>query len=292
MDNICTVGPAGLDRYLDTVEHLPPTPTLMLKLIELFRRPDRDMDEIVALLEQDPSLATEVLRRCNSSFFGHETPVTDINEAVFRLGFYEVYRITVALFGLQAMSAAKMAKSIPVEKLWRHSAITAIVGGAMARDLGESEGIVFTAGLLHDVGKIVLASAEGARYADLLKKHGDFGTVLNNAEKEAFGFNHSEVWARLLNRWHVPEDVFMPVLFHHETEWSGPFERPAAIVNLANLMARCIDKTGPEKPCELPEAVHAMELLRVNQGDMLRLEEVAREDIEQLSSLFATPAHS
>jgi putative nucleotidyltransferase with HDIG domain len=292
MNDICTLGPTGLDRYLDAVEHLPPTPTFMLKLIELFRRPDRDVDEIVVLLEQDPSLTTEVLRRCNSSFFGHETPVTDINEAVFRLGFYEVYRLTVALFGLQAMSTAKMAKSVPVEKLWRHSAVTAIIGGAMARDLGESEGIVFTAGLLHDVGKIVLASAEGARYGDLLAKHGDCGATLSDAERAAFGFNHSEVGARLLNRWHVPEEVFMPVLFHHETEWSGPFERSAAIVSLANLMAHCIDKTGAEKPCELPEAVHAMELLKLNHESMMRLEELAREDVEQLSSLFAAPGGS
>ncbi len=290
MNTLTAVRTDTLDQYLDAINHLPPTPTLMLKLIELFRRPDRDVDEIVALLEQDPSLTMEVLRRCNSSFFGNETPVTDINEAVFRLGFYEVYRLTVALFGLQAMSTAKIAHSIQVEKLWRHSAITAIIGGVMARDLGESEGIVFTAGLLHDVGKIVLASAEGSAYGELLQTHGDFGSALSNAERAAFGFNHSEVGARLLSRWSVPEQVFVPVLCHHEAAWSGPFERPAAIVSLANLMGHCLDNTAPEKPCELPEAVHAMELLKLKHEDMPRLEQLSRSDIKRLSSLFVTTA--
>ena len=292
MNRSSTLETDKLDQYLDTVKHLPPTPTLMLKLIGLFRQPEWNVDEIVPLLRQDPSLTVEVLRLCNSPFFGYESPVTDISEAVFRLGFYELYRITMALSGLKTMSAARGARGIQVESLWRHSAITAIVGGALARDLGESEGIVFTAGLLHDVGRIVLASAEGDSYPDLLKQHGRFGNALSNAERAAYGFNHGEVGARLLNRWNVPMEVAVPVLCHHEEMWLGPFERTAAIVNLANQMAHCIEDTEPEKPCELPEAIPAMELLKLAPADMPRLEQLARSDIKRLSSLYvtATPA--
>ena len=127
-----------LDIYLNGVEHLPPTPTLMIKLIELFRQPDRDIDEIVSVMRQDPPLTAEVLRRCNSSFFSNDEPVTDFNDAVFRLGFYEVYRISVATFAMQATAAAKTITGLDVELLWRHSAMTAIIGGVFARELDES----------------------------------------------------------------------------------------------------------------------------------------------------------
>ena len=208
-----------LDGYLNTVECLPPAPGLLIKLIELFRQPEHDVDEIVALMRQDPSVTAEILRRCNSSFFGDEEPVTDIRESVFRLGFYEIYRISVALFGSQAISMAKVAERVEVEALWRHSVITAIAGGTMAREVGESEGSVFTAGLLHDIGKIVLALAEGPRYEELLRTHGHFGPTLNEAENVTFGFGHGEIGALLLARWHVPEQVSVPVLCHHHKIW-------------------------------------------------------------------------
>jgi HD-like signal output (HDOD) protein len=146
MNILCPTEKDKLESYLDSVECLPPTPALMIRLIELFRQSDRDVDEIVGLMRQDLSVTAEVLRRCNSSFFGNEEPVMDVYEAVFRMGFYEVYRVTVALFGLQAMSMARVTKSIPAEALWRHSAITAIVSGALARELGESRGHCFYRG--------------------------------------------------------------------------------------------------------------------------------------------------
>jgi putative nucleotidyltransferase with HDIG domain len=286
----CAPGPDTLASYLDAVQNLPPTPTLMVRLIELFRQSEHDVDEIVGLMKQDPSVTAEVLRRCNSSFFGNEEPVLDVFEAVFRLGFYEVYRITVALFGMRALSASKINKSLEVESLWRHSAMTAVAGGAIARELGESEGIAFTAGLLHDVGKIVLASAEGPKYAKVLQVGGQNGVALKDAETAAFGFNHAEVGARLLARWGLPEPVCVPVLGHHDASWPEPFERTAAIVALANLLARCIEKNGSDKQCELPEAIHAMELLKLQPTDMTDLEVQARSDMKRLSSLVARSA--
>lgn len=280
-----------MDGYLDTVENLPPTPALLVQLIELFQQPDRDVDEVVKLMSQDPALTADVLRKCSSSFFGDNEPVTNVNEAVFRLGFYEVYRMTVALFGLQAMTTAKFAKSIEVEALWRHSALTAMAAGVLAREAQEPEGAVFTAGLLHDVGKIVFASAEGPRYAALLAQHGHGGTSLYEAEKLAFGFSHGEIGARLLARWGVPAEVSIPVLGHHNLEWSMPYARLAAIVSLANLIAHCLEDTLPGTKCVIPEAAPALKLLELGEDELPGLVEQTRRDAKRLHSLLvAKPA--
>lgn len=79
MSSVCALETARLDSYLNGIDYLPPTPTLMIRLIGLFQQPDRDVDEVIELMRQDPSLTAEVLRRCNTSFFGNEEPVTDIN---------------------------------------------------------------------------------------------------------------------------------------------------------------------------------------------------------------------
>jgi len=288
MINICLPDKDKLECYLDNVEWLPPTPSLMVKLISLAQQPDRDADEMVQLMKHDPAVTAEVLHRCNSPVYGEEEPVTDLEEALFRLGFLEVYRITVALFSLQTMSTVRAVHSLRVDALWRHSAITAIIGGTLARQLGEPEGIPFTAGLLHDVGKIVLAIAEKSRYADLQQEYGTSGLPAKDAEKAAFGFSHSEIGALLLHRWGVPEEVSVPVLSHHHSFWRGPCERTAAIVNLANLMAHHSEAAAFGQPGELQEAARdALELLGLQSADLLRLQQAALPDIQRLGGLLA-----
>lgn len=276
-----------IDCYLDSVEHLPPAPTLLARLISLFRQPDRDVDEVVSLMKADPSLTAELLHRCNSSYYGYEEPVLDVADAVFRLGFYEVYRMSVALFGLNAISNKGIANGVQVEQLWRHSAITAIAAGLIAREMNESEGIAFTAGLLHDVGKIVLGSSDPKKYSGLLKEHGQHGAALNKAEELSFGFEHGKLGARLLSRWDVPEQVSIPVLGHHQIAWTGPFERLSAIINLANLMAHRIETKEPDN---LPEMVHAITLLGLKQEDVPELEQQIRAEVKRSLSFFVAGA--
>ena len=194
----------ALESLLDGVKHLPPTPALLIKLIELFRDSDHDVDAIVGLMRQEPALTAEVLRRCNSSFFGGENPVTDVRQAVFRVGFFEIYRLSVALFGMQSMTKAKAANCIPVEELWKHAATTAIVAGTLARDLGESEGIAFTAGLLHDVGKIGIRDS-------VLSKPGKL-----DDEEFAVMKSHPGVGEGILRPVGQLADVIPGVVSHHE----------------------------------------------------------------------------
>ncbi len=226
-----------LDTYIDQVRHLPPAPTLLLKMMELLKEPDRDIDQVVKAISYDPSLTAEVLRRCNSAYFSGSRPAADIFEAVMNLGLYEIYRTVVVMFGSQAMSVPGGTGGISVEQLWRHSAATAVAAGILAEHIHEPEGAAFTAGLLHDVGKVVLASADGSRYAELVKASGACGLPLLRAEKECFGFDHSEVGARLLTRWGLSENIVAAVRHHHVLAGSEPYGRSAAIGQLANLMA-------------------------------------------------------
>src|SRR5580698_5105153 len=92
-----------LDTFIDLVHHLPPSPRLLVKLLEVFKQPDPDINEVVKLISHDPSFTVEVLKRCNSAFFAGEKPAEDMFEAASRLGFQEIYQIIMAMFAATAI---------------------------------------------------------------------------------------------------------------------------------------------------------------------------------------------
>lgn len=279
------VDPNVLDTYIDGIKHLPPTPTLMVQLIELFRQPDVDADDIVALLSRDPALSVEVLRRCNSAWFAQDTPVMDINEAVFRMGFYEVYQLTITLFGMRALTPKQNVPGFSAESLQRHSNITAIAAGALALEANEPEGIAFTAGLLHDVGKLVLALGERDKYVAVIEECRTSGTSLSETEKMVFGFNHDEVGARLLQRWGVPVEVVMPALGHNNPEPAGESHRCVAITNLGSRMANYVEEKRPATPfVQLPGVKPFTDFLKLRDNQLTKWEQAVRAKVEQLTA--------
>jgi putative nucleotidyltransferase with HDIG domain len=277
----------SLDQYIETIDKLPPAPTVVIKLIALFRQPDRDLDEVVSVMRLDPSLTAEVLRRCNSATYGSGETVVDVFDAIMRVGFYEVYQTAVASFGQQAISRVGNTPGLKTETLWRHSAITAVAAGQIAEKLGETAWGGFTAGLLHDIGKIALASAEGSKYASLTSQVGAFGNALEEGEKASFGFGHSEIGSRLLHRWGVPLEISMPIYFHHYSEWPDSYERPCATVNLANLIAHSLEQSEAERSLDMTAAAPAIAELGLAPEDLAEISGKTLTEFSSLEGMFA-----
>lgn len=210
--------------------------------------------------------------------------------AVFRLGFYEVYCIVISLFGSQTMAMAKSGGSVEASHIWRHSVTTAVAASILAKRVEVIEAAAFTAGLLHDVGKLVFASVEGDTYAAVLRKSGDFGPALAAAEEAAFGSSHAALGARLLARWGLPENVCLAVRHHHHKPGAAaPFQRLAAAVQLANCLAHQMDSpaTAPEAVGNDPDAMASLELAAT---DVPTVIEQTQEALEQVQGLFQMQA--
>jgi HD-like signal output (HDOD) protein len=150
----------AIDRYLDRVEQLPPAPLVATQLLGLFNDPDRDIDRIVELVSTDPALTAETLKRCNGTCFVGAEPASDMFEAVTRLGFYEIYCIVVGLIASRTMTQVRSKYSSDATQLWRHTVTTAVIASILAKRVQEAEATAFTAGLLHDIGKLIFISVE------------------------------------------------------------------------------------------------------------------------------------
>ncbi len=278
----------SLDAYLDGIKNLPPTPTVLIKLIDLFRQPEADVDDIVQLLRRDPALAAEVLRRCNNSFLDNGPPIEDVNEAVYRLGFYEVYKTTVLLFGLRAIGAKNIAPGFPAEELRRHSSIAAIAAGTLAGEFGASEGVAFTAGLLHDIGKLAMGLAERDKYVQLIHQSKLTGIALSKLEEQTFGFNHSEVGAQLLRRWDVPEEIIIPVLGHTRDVLPGEPQSLTVLTQVASELANHITAERGLVFSSTDAGQRLIQLFELETHQLDSWEHLVRAKLEQVGPLEAS----
>jgi putative nucleotidyltransferase with HDIG domain len=235
-------GQDKLGAYIDRIKSLPPTPSLMLKLLALFKESSPDVEEVISLARRDPALTIEVLRICNGARFRGEQNVSDMFEAVTRLGLQEIYRIIMMISATSTISLNNVDTVLEVEALCRHSKATAVAAGVVAKSAGEEESGAFIAGLLHDVGKIALASAEGVRYRSSTGRNELQGSSLSEWEKKNFGFDHGEVGGRLLERWGFPPEIALAVQYHHNLVGAGDSTRLASTVALADLLAHAAEK--------------------------------------------------
>jgi putative nucleotidyltransferase with HDIG domain len=227
----------AIDDYISSVRHLPPAPRVVPELMRLLNQTDVDSSKVVKMISFDPSLTANVLRICNSAYFGASVPTSDLQEAVTRLGFQQVYQLVAAATGAKLLGAAQLGYGLEQGELWKHSVASAVAAQIIARKTGDDENLVFTATLLHDIGKIVLTHSLNGVYSKLIKETDTNQLSLLEAEKKLLGVNHAEVGGQLLNRWKFPPNIVSAVWFHHTPKGAGTHQRLASHVYVGNMIA-------------------------------------------------------
>jgi putative nucleotidyltransferase with HDIG domain len=227
----------AIDDYITNLRHLPPAPRVVPELMRLLNQPDVESSRVVKMISFDPALTANVLRICNSAYFGSASPTSDLQEAVTRLGFQQVYQLVAAATGARLLSPAQMGYGLEQGELWKHSVAAAIAAQIIARKTGDNENLVFTAALLHDIGKIVLSQSLNGVYSKLITETEMNQQSLLEAEKKILGVNHAEVGGQLLERWKFPPNIVSAVWFHHAPKGAGAHQRLASLVYLGNMIA-------------------------------------------------------
>jgi putative nucleotidyltransferase with HDIG domain len=273
-------------RYLDGLTSLPPAPMLVTELLALFRDPDHDVDQVVQLISYEPSLTAQIFRTCNSAYFGCEQPPGDIFEAVSRIGFYEVYCLVVSLFGAKTKSMEGADKGVDVEELWRHSVASAVSASIAAEEAGQARVEAFTAGLLHDIGKLVLASAEREAYARIIQRAKDEGVLLTVLERSAFVIDHAELGGELMRRWKLPPDIVAAVRCHHEREAAPQYQQLTATVQLGDYIAHQLLADDSAGIGFLTPSTAAWDILQLSPDDLPRLLAKAQSEMERVRGML------
>ena len=230
----------SLDQYIAQVKSLPPAPRILPQLLELLGVENVPTERIVELVTFDPALTARVLHRCNAAAFGSDRAVHDLSEAVPRLGYNEVYRLVAAVVGESVLGGSQPGYGIGTGELWQHSVAAAVAARQLAQRRDADENLVFTAALLHDVGKLVLSGYLADSYASIVTQTENSGRSLQEVEQSLLGTDHAEVGAKLLEQWHFPDKLVLAVRHHHDPIQARPFEQLAAYVYTGDIIAHLV----------------------------------------------------
>lgn len=216
-------------RVIEHLNHLPSLPVAVSELLVSFGDAEVDLEKIAELIARDQALTARVLRIANSSFYGLQCKLGSIQDALVVVGFRAVRSMVVAA-GINGTFKATTCRGYDPAASLRHSVAVGIAARALASILpGHNPDIAFTAGILHDIGKLVLASGFPVEYAEVLNYRRKHDIFLVDAERDILGLDHGEVGGLLAETWRFPPALREGIAEHHA---------PAATraTSLANLI--------------------------------------------------------
>lgn len=191
---------------------LPPLPTTFAHAVRLAANPDADVDELTSVVEVDPVLTLAVLRFANSAFSAPAARIDTARRAVVRLGSQQVRRIVLGSVVGKSFTALGRAH-LDGDELWRHLVACGLLADAAAwGDVAHS--VAFTAGLLHDLGRLALAQQTPGEYLHVVER-AQLGEDVLQVERDLFGVDHCEFGASVAAAWDVPGDLVEAIADHH-----------------------------------------------------------------------------
>jgi len=273
-----------LDDYINRAHYLVPAPQILPQLLPLLNQPNIDTSRVVDLISYDQSLTANVLRVCNSAYFSRGTAIDNLQHAVTRIGFRQLYDIVVAIISSVALARPQKGYCVEANELWDHSVTTAVAAQLLAKDVHLDQQVVFTAALLHDVGKIVLSPALEEHRDEVIRETERSGLSALELEMKLLGVNHAEVGGRLLERWKLPDTLIATVRFHHQPGNADNETRLAACVYLGNFEAYFMGHGYGYHALDLKARDEALKILGVSPE---RLPQYMNECLETLTRVKA-----
>jgi putative nucleotidyltransferase with HDIG domain len=192
---------------------LPPFPGVALQLLTLIDRDDVEIGDIEQVLRMDPALSAKILQVTNSAFYGFRRPIDSLKQAAVMLGTTALKRtaLTMALSGILSGRGRNEA----LQRCWHHSVAAALIAEELAKMLGEPSDRAYTAGLLHDIGRLALLAAYPDRWQGMLEVARRQGIEELAAERELFDIDHCAAGRWLAREWALPDELINAIANHH-----------------------------------------------------------------------------
>jgi HD-like signal output (HDOD) protein len=206
----------NVQAILGKIDALPPMPAVAVRLLEAAQDPNVDLGQVASWLERDPAMTANLLRLCNSPLYSLRREVTSVRQATSLLGLKRVVQIAVTVLSSRYLTPAQFGYDLAAGELWRSSLAAAIAAEIVAERVGyPNVSTAYTAGLLQDTGKIVLADFVGGAISEIRRLVEEEGVPWEEAERRTVGLPHPEVGAVLLERWGFPAALVESVRTHH-----------------------------------------------------------------------------
>jgi len=279
-----------LASIVGSVRDLPVLPRTYLALRQALANPETSIKQIVRIVEQDVAVSAKILQIVNSSFFGLPREISTVRTAVSFLGIDMVQNLVLSAEVFRVFEQAAAIPGFSFEELHAHSQLVAKIAAQIPAS-SHVRGVAIVAGLLHDVGKLVLATRSRNHFVRAISGAREEARPLFSVEEELIGVSHAEIGAHLLGIWGLPSPIVEAVAHHHHPERVPQEALDAiAIVHIANFLAHeyPVHPTSADSPPHQVIALEFVETLGVV-SQFAEWEDAAEGAAEEMRSGEAAP---
>ncbi len=247
------------EQIRQQIDSFPILPATVSRIMHVTASPESSADDLMQAILPDQSLCVTILKLANSVLFGRPQRIDSLVAAIMVLGFNEIQSIAMIKAMNNSFKELNLVSTAPVEQFWEHSFLTAMAAQHVAQHLRLASGTFFMAGLIHDIGKLVLLLTFENEYAPE-----QWMTSFSTQERLAtehllFAFDHASLGGQLLRQWNFPDNLLSAVEHHHvPTNAKAPLEQfLALVVQLADLLSYFCIEGEAAKDSEVINGLHA-----------------------------------
>lgn len=252
-------------KLVKSISKLASLPTIYYKIDEALQDPKTSNRLLADILSEDTALTARLLRLANSAYFNFPGKIDTVTQAIMVIGTRQLKEIVLA------SSIVNAFKDIPnelinMESFWRHSIACGVAARVIASLRREANvETLFVAGLLHDIGRLVLFKEKAAAMQEALESNQNSDTPLYVAEKEVLGFSHSKLGGMLLTEWRLPKRLIDTTTYHHRPLLSREYQVETSIVHIADIVAHSLELGSSGERYTQPLDTKAWEKLQLEE---------------------------
>lgn len=276
---------------LKGINDLPTLPSVFLNIMRIMRNPKVPIKEVAQVVEADPAISMKILRLINSSFYGLSRKIDSVQQAIVLLGSNTLRNVVISVSIFKALEKDDERCGFNRENFWQHS----IGCGVVARFIGKRVGMSgdeegFIAGVIHDIGKVVLDRYFPNEMIAVLNRVRTDNISFYQAERDLISISHMEIGAFLAESWNLPEKLVCVIAGHHKFNPDCPSANLTALIQVSDMVIRKY-KAGSGGDDLVPVIEPAVwENLKLNPDQIIEWDDLLKEEIEKgkdlLNSIF------
>jgi HD-like signal output (HDOD) protein len=219
------------------IDSFPTLPTVVTRVMEVTANSESSAGDLMRVISPDQSLTATILKMANSAFFGLTRKISSLPHALTVLGFTEIRNLVLAKAVFNSFKNLKDTDSFGISNFWEHSFLCGLAAKIIAKDLRASSNEFFVAGIIHDIGKLVIYMALPMEFSKIVQGTGSPNLRTFQAEESVLGVTHDKVGIKLLKRWMFPESLITAVGFHHRPHEAEKESLFPIVIHLADLLS-------------------------------------------------------
>ncbi|MFH1741948.1 MAG: HDOD domain-containing protein [bacterium] len=278
-----TMSESQLKALLKNVKDIPSLPDVAVRVMRMTRDPDVTANQLTRVISHDPGLTGNILRLCNSAYYGLPRVISSLPQAIMYLGFHTVRNLVLTCAISELLGGDRSIYGHSPGGLWSCSFACAVASQELCRRIRASlHDTAFTAGLLRDIGKVVIHRQIKDTVSTLVEMMTQGGLSLLEAERQTLGYTHPEIGAALADHWNFPYELVDAILNHHRPSDASSVSLVTTVVHVADVMV--IDRGYG---VDLPQLRYSLDEESVRIGGITPeiIDEVASELDEHISSV-------